>query len=174
MLDKNTKIRPIKELSTRSFYAMQLTGAYCLYYDMDFTEEETKDFQKRFIEEDKNIRAYSEHEAEVEKWIEEVWGFSCAKEAAKVPMSTKLKLCGAKKTGKKIMSIVYSTDISITTYMILSIKVLTEHFGFTTEDIRKWWDAMKEFFKYYDQGMENAHVIKYFMQEAGIEVTCDE
>lgn len=168
------KIKPIKPLYEHAFYAMQLTGAYCLYYNMDFTEEETKKFQKLFIEEDNNIKAYSVREAEVEKELEEMYGFSCSKESAKIPVLTKIKLCGGKKRSKNIMSVIYSADISITSYMILSIKVLTEEFSFTKEDIFTWWNAMKEFFKYYDQGMENAHVIKYFMQEAGITINCDE
>lgn len=155
------------------FSSMQLSGGYVLWYDIDFSKEEIKNFSNFFeIHNNENISGNLKL-LEITNDIIDKFEFDCKQEAVKFPVRAKLKMCGKQKQ-KDVMSSLNGATDAITTYLAITIYTLQKHYEFNENRIREWYEKLVDFCRLYGDGMQDWHVITYFERECDIHITVEE
>lgn len=166
-INKNSSI--YKDAFYEVFKSMQLSSAYAIYYDMDFSKEELQEFSKNLARHDEEDRYHKISEGEIKENIIKELNFDCKKEALNFPYRAKLKMYGKKTTSKTIMTVSTAASDAVELYLILCIYTLRIDHQFDIIQIRKWYEKLKEFALLYADGLTDEHVFKYFIQECDLE-----
>lgn len=166
-INKNSSI--YKDAFYEVYKSMQLSSAYVLYYDIDFSKEELQDFNKKFVGHDEEDRNHKISEIEIKNTILQELNFDCRKESLNFPYRTKLKMYGKKTTSKTITTISTAASNAIELYLALCIYTLRKDYHFDIDRIQIWYQKLKEFTKLYGDGLTDDHVFKYFIQECELE-----
>ena len=159
-----------KDACYEVYKSMQLSSAYVLYYDIDFSKEELQEFNKKFTKHDEEDSEHKISEIEIRNTILEELDFDCKKESVNFPYRAKLKMYGKKTTSNTITTVSVAASNAVELYLILCIYTLKNDYQFDAAKIQVWFDKLKEFAKLYGDGLTDEHVFKYFMQECELEI----
>lgn len=153
------------------FKSMQLSAAYVLYYDIDFSKEEVEEFQSKLSVHSDESCNHEISEKELAAEFVSSLEFDCEKEADNFPLRVKLKMYGKKYKQKDVITVLTAATHAVSTYLILSIYTLTKDYEFDSVQIRDWFNHLVEFCRLYADGLTDAHVLQYFKQECDLEIT---
>lgn len=160
----NTKVA--KNCYKETFWSMQLSSLYCLYYDIDFSKQKIRNFNKALTKHDEEARSRDIDLFEIEHRFRKM-GFDCEKEAIQFPFRAKVKMAGKIHTRDMDVA-VHNINDAIETYLVLAIYTLRKNYHFSMDKIRQWWQCIRDFSINYATGMNDEHVIEYFIQECGL------
>lgn len=152
------------------FKSAQLSGAYTIYYDMDFSKEELQEFSNKLEEHNNEEINHNIHLADLRNFALEKYQFDGPAEAYKFPYRAKLKMYGKKTTPKSIIDINVAATDALECYMLLVGYTLHTDYGFTKDQFMKWYEKFVDFCKLYSDGLTDEHVLEYFIQECNLTI----
>lgn len=154
-----------------AFKSIQLSGAYTIYYELNFSKDELKEFNELLRKNNDKELQHVIQMKELESNIHANYNFDCVYAAAEFPYRAKLKMYGKKIIPKNVATIVAGTTDAIRFYLVLSIYTLVENYRFDEDMVKIFYEKLKEFCKLYADGLQNADVLKYFIQECDLKIT---
>lgn len=160
-----------KRIFCNVFRALQLSGLYVLYYDLDWTESEIKEFGANLIEINRLNISGEIKLSEMRETICTITGVDCVEENDKFPYRTKIKMCDLSIRPKFSHILGISADDATEAYLELAFYTLVDKYEFDGDQLRDWVSHLKDFCKLYTQGMTDKHVLEYFEKEVGMTIT---
>ena len=151
------------------FKSMQLITYYVLYYDQDFSIQQVKNFNKFLAQHNEELRFHTNSVNKLEQIIKQNTGIDCEKMAKNFPYRVKMKLYGKKTKHPDV--VYYNATDCIEDFLIICIHTLRKNYRFSVTRINQWWEQVIEFSRLYVDGLTDEHVLKYFLQECGLEIT---
>lgn len=173
--EKTTEIyRKTKDCFERVFQSMQLCSWYVLYapeyFDWDY--ERMKEFSDKMGE--NNVR-FGEKSAEYEKEVKilsEEIGIDIAREAEIFPYRVKIKMYGKIPKQKDISSVIMYMNETVKGALFLALYTVYHDFSVSAEDVReKFLPNLIEISGNYAMGMNDGHLIKYFKEIEGWDIS---
>ena len=153
------------------FKSAQLSGDYVIYYDMDFSKEELKEFSRRLTLHNNEEVNHNIHLNDLRTEILENYAFSAHLHAYKFPYRAKLKMCGMKINTKNVVDFNAAATDALECYMLLVGHTLHVDYHFTRDQFTKWYKKFVDFCTLYADGLTDDHVFKYFMVECDLKIT---
>lgn len=153
------------------FKSIQLAAVYCLYYNMDFTKQKVKNYNSILTRHNTEANNQEISVWEIEMDILKSVDFDCEKEAFQFPFRAKMKMAGKKIKPKDMAVAIQNINDALEVYLILSVYTLKKNYRFSNDQVKEWWDHVKDFCLLYAQGMHDEHVIEYFKQECDLVIT---
>lgn len=153
------------------FKSAQLSGAYVIYYDIDFSKEELKNFSKKLIEHNTEEIDHKINLNYLRKLILEKYAFDVSKAAIAFPYRAKIKMYGKKTSSSDILTVTTACTDAVECYLLLAVYTLCIDYNFTQEQVVEWYEKFVEFCKLYADGLTDEHVFKYFIQECDLKIT---
>lgn len=151
------------KLFSETYSSIQLSFYYCLYYDEDFSKQQIKNFNK-FVGKKNSELATAMDIVQNMEGQKLDFKVMVNRIPARAKMQLKKRVKGRIKPN---VALDYIND-AILTFSTIAISVLREHYHFSYERILKLWDEIIDFMSNYSTGMQDSHVIKYFIQECGL------
>ena len=156
---------------TDTFRSMQYLNYCTVYYDFDFNKEQIKQFNANAIDYNNSVLDSKEDFFKEEQRILDEYGFDCEKAAKEMPMRAKLKIIGIKPNSKNLAFKLKECNDAIEMCLVLFIHELTTTWSMVADDIKLYWDKMKEYSMSYANGMTDAFVEQYFIDQIDLKIT---
>lgn len=161
---------------TASFYdvfkSMQLSGAYVLYYELDWSKNQVIEFHNYLTKHSKENEDGKIKVNDIISIVRKI-GFDCREETSKFPYRTKLKMYESRYNKRDIVLVSTGADDAVGVYITLAAYTLMKNYNFDQSQLNLWCEKLKEFCKLYTEGMKDKHVLKYFDQECNLKITED-
>lgn len=154
-----------------TFRSMQYLNYCTVYYDFDFDKEQIKQFNANAMEYNHTVFDNAESFFAEEKRLSSKYGFDFQKAVKEMPMRAKLKIIGIKQNSKNTAYKLKECHDAIEMCLVLFIHELTTSWGKNTDDIKLYWQKMKEYSMNYANGMTDAFVQQYFIDQIDLAIT---
>lgn len=155
-----------------SMHLICLTALYSSKEDngFDFTPTKLKNFNNYCETHNKEMVDGLVDREEVERHFKKV-GFDCEEKASIFPYRAKVKMFGGKLKSKHDYALMLScVNIAIESYLVIAVYTLHKHYGFSWNDIPKWYNKCVEISELYSNGMTDKFVMQFLKDECDIDI----
>lgn len=171
MKNCNKKSKAYQDAFYHVYQAAQLSGAYVMYYDIDFSKEELKEFMNKLLEHNHEELNHTITMKKLREFALEVYDFDSANQAASFPFRSRIKMTGIKSKPGIINELSVASMEAIEINTLLTAYTLKTDYDFSKELFMVWYNKFVEFCNLFAEGLTDAHLFEYFKKECGLTIT---